>query len=442
MPIVDHSKRAGLAALTGLSLASGIAHAQSTPLQTPDPVLPFTYATERVGVTERNRPDYQTGGVALGGLTAFPSIATSVGYLDNVYGARRGSTVTNPVSDGFVTLSPTLDISGGRSESGTFGLNLGADFRRYFKEDDAKETNLHAKTQASLSLGSSTVISGGAGFERGYERQDSSTLPIDSIAPLRFDQVTSYLRMRTGGSRIRLTTGIDVTNLKYGDAKFADSTVRFDQSYRDRTTLRGSARVETSFTGAVSGFVEGRLTNFDYIQDFQAPGLPNRDGKQYDVQAGAMVDSGKLRGSIGAGYTRRTYDSPTFESFGGFALNGEVIYYASGLTTYTLNAYRIIAESGTLASAAQFGTGASLRVDHELLRYLILNGRVAFEHNKYQNVDRTDDLLAVSGGARYLMNRHFEFGLQADYVHRTSDGVIVGPRFNRFQVMLTGTAKL
>lgn len=440
MPIVDYSKRAGLAALTGLTLASGAAHAQSTPLQSPEPVLPFTFSTERTSVTERYRPDYQTGGVQLGGLTAFPSIATGVGYLDNIYGSRRGT--ASPIDDGFVTLSPSLDITGGRSESGTVSLRLNADLRRYFKEDPANETNLRASTQGSLPLGASTVVSGGAGFNRGYERQDSSTLPIDSIAPLRFDEVTSFVRLRTGGSRIRLTTGIDVSNLKYGDAKVAATGQRFDQSYRDRTTLRGSARVETSFTGAVSGFVEGRLTSFDYTQDFQIPGLPNRDGQQYDILVGGMIDSGKLRGSMGAGYTRRTYDSAVFDSFGGFALNGELVYYASGLTTYTLNAYRVIAESGTTATAAQFGTGASLRVDHELLRYLILNGRVAFEHNKYQNIDRADDLLAVSGGARYLMNRNFEFGLQADYVHRSSDGALFGPRFNRFQVALTATAKL
>jgi hypothetical protein len=383
--------------------------------------------------------DYQTSGVPLCGLTAFPSITTGVGYLDNIYGSRRGT--ANPIGDGFVTLSPSLDVVANAGDASA-NLRLNADLRRYFKEDAAKETNLRASASGSMPLGGNSGITSGAGFNRGYERQDSSTLPTDSVAPIRFDEVTAFLRFRTGGSRIRLTTGLDVSNIEFTDARVAATGLRIDQGYRDRTTLRGSARVETSFTGVVSGFVEGRYTDFNYIRSFQVPGLPNRDGSQYEVLAGGMIDAGKLRGSLGAGYTRRSYDAAIFGSFGGFALNGDVIYYASGLTTYTLNVHRVIAESDTLASSAQFGTGGSLNVDHELLRNLILNARVAFEHNKYQNIDRSDDLFAMSGGARYLMNRNFELGLQADYVKRSSGGAFFGPRFDRFQVALTATARL
>lgn len=431
MAFTGVSRKIGGLILASGSLVSGHAAAQVMP--DPLPVLPNDYPIERTGVAERWRPDYESQGLALGSLTVRPELGVGINHNSNVYGAKNGA-----IDDFYLAVNPQVVVGGDGGGQGTGNLQMRVDaaLRRYADEKRANETAFGGDLTGTLPIGSGASVSGGASARRYYERQESGSFPSGSLAPIRYFDLASYIRMRTGGSRLRATMQLDVDHTQFSDAKLA-SGATLDQGYRDRTVLRGSGRLEASFTGATSGFVELRYSNIDYVRAFITPTEVNRDGKQAEVLAGGRIDSGKVRGYLAAGYTRRSFDSSQYKDFGGVAVNSEITYFASGLTTFTLTGYRNIYESGDPNISAQFTTGTGLRVDHELLRYVILSGRVGYDRSTYRGTSRKDEVASVRGSVRYLINRKMEVDAQAAYLKRTSSGTAFGADFNRFEFGVT-----
>lgn len=428
-------KKLGYVAVAGVAFCGTGAQAQ-TVLSQAAPVLPYNYPIERQGVNERFRPDYQSSGIPVGGMTLSPSATVGVNSTDNVYGSITGQ------SDGFATFEPRVSLTGGGGADGnSFNLQANGAFRRFFEEKGANESAYGSQIDLTHTIGASTGLAGGVAYQRSYERQESGSFPGVALQPIKYDNLTGYMRVRTGGSRLRFTGGVDAGRTWFGDARRASTGEVFDQRFRDLTTIRGSGRLEASLTGAVSGFVEGRYADLNYNETILPNALPARDGAESVALAGLAIDSGKLRGNVSAGYTRRVFDSSAYRDFGGLAVNGEIIYYASGLTNYRLSAYRTIGESGDPAILARFNSGVTARVDHELLRYIILSGSAAFERNSFKGIDRDDDIWALTGSVRYLAGRHLELEGNVQYVKRTSSGIFRGPEFDRFQFGITATGK-
>lgn len=420
--------------IAGAALAPSYASAQV--LTNPLPVLPSDYPTELTGVADRYRPDYESQGVPLGGLTVRPTLGVGGNYNSNVFGAK-----TDKLDDFYLGVDPSLMIEGGDQGGPQIQARANAALRRYADQKRANETAFGGDLNAQAPFGGIGSLSAGASAHRYYERQESGSFPSGSLAPIRYFDIATFLRVRTGGSRIRATAAIDLDKTKFSDA-LASSGTRFDQGFRDRTVIRGSGRVEASFTSAASGFVEARYSDVNYRRDIISITEDNRDGKQAEFLGGVRIDSGKLRGTIAGGYTRRVFDSPQHKDFGGFALNGEMVYFASGLTTFTLTGYRNIVESGDPNISAQFTTGATAKVDHELLRYVILSGRVGYDRNTYQGLNRKDEVASVRGSVRYLVSRRIEVNAEAGYTKRTSSASAFAPEFNRFEFGLNLIGKL
>lgn len=427
----------GYIAAVGAAVVAGQAGAQT--MSSPIPVLPSDYPTERITVSDRFRPEYQSAGVRLGGFTVRPEVSGGVGYIDNVFGSA-----VDKASDFYAAINPsiTLEQGGGAESRASINLGASASLRRFKDEKQANESAFQGVAGITLPfMGGNNYIAAGAGFRRSYERQESGSFPTAARSPIKYDDLTGYLRMSYGGSRIRAIVSADVTKDSFSDARLNNGT-RVSQAFRDRTVLRGTGRLESSITGALAAYAEGRFSNINYDENFITTTLPNRDGDQAEGYLGLRVDAGKLRGIVSAGYTRRTFSAPLYRDFGGIAVDTQLTYFASGLTTFTLNGYRNINENGDPAAPAMFGTGARLRVDHELLRYIILTGNVGYDAYSYRGSNRDDKVATIGGGVRYLANRHFEVNGEVNYVKRTSRGTGFAPEFNRFQVLVNLVAKI
>ncbi|PZU60533.1 MAG: hypothetical protein DI547_02685 [Sphingobium sp.] len=428
------SKKITYLTLAGAALVPGGAFAQV--VTEPIPVLPNDYPIERQGVADRYRPDYESEGLAVGPMQVRPQLGVGGAYTSNVYGAASGE-----LDDFYLAVNPSLTVQKTNGGDNAITARFSGALRRYAEETRANETAFGGDIDSTFALGNNSFLQAGGSAHRYYERQDSGSFPTGALAPIRYSDLNAYLRARAGGSRVRLTAAVDIDRTKFSDAKYSDGQT-IDQSARDRRVLRGSTRGEVSFTGSTFGFVELRYSDINYLRNFLDNGDANRDGKQYEVLSGVRLDSGKLRGQVAGGYVRRTFKAPIYNDFGGFALNGEVVYYASGLTTFTLNGYRNITESGDPNISAQFTTGVTAKVDHELLRYIILSGQIGYDRNTYRGYNRKDEIASVRGGIRYLMTRRFEVNAQAAYVKRTSTGAQFGPEFNRFEFGVNLVGKL
>jgi hypothetical protein len=91
----------------------------------------------------------------------------------------------------------------------------------------------------------------------------------------------------------------------------------------------------------------------------------------------------------------------------------------------------VIGAGGFLSSSA------SLQVDHELLRNVILTGQLAYSQDEFEGVDRQDDRLLGAISGTYLLNRYIGLGLSYSYLDQTSEGLDRGREFTVQKVALS-----
>jgi uncharacterized protein (PEP-CTERM system associated) len=99
---------------------------------------------------------------------------------------------------------------------------------------------------------------------------------------------------------------------------------------------------------------------------------------------------------------------------------------------------RDIAETIVENTAGILETGGSVEVDHELLRNLLLNARLAARDDDFKGTSRNDDYLRFGLGAKYLMNRNLYLTMGYDYLDRDSNAAGEDFTDNRFLVGIRG----
>ncbi|MGI0015790.1 MAG: outer membrane beta-barrel protein, partial [Nitrososphaera sp.] len=72
-------------------------------------------------------------------------------------------------------------------------------------------------------------------------------------------------------------------------------------------------------------------------------------------------------------------------------------------------------------SSGYFSTRYGFIVDHELLRNLLLQASLFGLQQDFSGIDRTDDVLLATVGAKYLMNRYLDLSIGYGYTDRSSD---------------------
>ncbi|MEJ8630460.1 outer membrane beta-barrel protein [Sphingomonas sp. I4] len=152
------------------------------------------------------------------------------------------------------------------------------------------------------------------------------------------------------------------------------------------------------------------------------PGVPNRSSNQVQVLAGLSTDlSELLRGSIGIGYINRTYDAARYRTVAGLSFNGKVEYFPSQLTTVTLSGRREVDDASLIGTSGFFATNAALRIDHELLRNLLVNLGADLEFDDYRDFSGRATSFRTSAGGQYLVNHQLSFNGQLFYGRRTTN---------------------
>jgi hypothetical protein len=118
---------------------------------------------------------------------------------------------------------------------------------------------------------------------------------------------------------------------------------------------------------------------------------------------------------------------------GGVSVEGKVEVFPSELTTVTFAVRRTLQDSSIATTNAFFDNRASVRVDHELLRNLLLNANVEVARQNYLDSTTHTNTVRVFGGGRYMVSRSFGIDTQISYGHQVGSGIGVGNQFNELR---------
>lgn len=425
--------RAAGALLAGLwfPFGGGQAAAQTVDENLITPNLPLEFDRGRnIGVLQRERPEYQAIGIHVASFTVYPKLEAGVGFTNNAYQIDGGS-----VNDGFITLTPSLTAS---SNWAVHQLTLDANYRakRYFDETPRNENNYSVSGTGRLDISRSWTLDAQLRNARSTEPRASAASPQDASEAVQYNQTSGSLGTTFSGARVRGQLNGSFDRVTFDDVRtFGGGTL--DQRNRDQTVLRTTGRGEFALSPDTSLFAQVGYTNTNYDEAL-AFGVPNRGSDEITFLGGATFDlSALVRGAVGVGYVARRYDSPIYKDLKGVAAEAKVEYFPSQLTTVGLTVRRTVQDSYYFNSSGYFATAAAFRVDHELLRNLLLNAQLAYEVDDFTDDAGTIKIFRVSGGGRYLLSRTFGFGFMVGHDKRSGSGPVETNTYSETRALLS-----
>lgn len=403
-------------------------------------------ADRGIGVRDRYKPEYEPLGIKAGAFTIRPELDVAAEYNDNIFAAG-----TAEEEDTVFRITPSVAITSDWSRN-ALGLRAKVVDWRYVDFDSEDRTDWSVDGDGRLDIGARSAVRFSAGYENTFESRYDATAPT-SLEPSEYTSAYGNVGFTHEFNRLQVRGDVTLRNYDYKsfDNIFGGQT---SQDYRDYDRVDYAARADYALPKGGVVFIEGGFNtrNYDQLTAFGGVGgALNQDSDGYRALVGTRLDlTNLLRGEIAAGYMKQSYDDARLSNASGLAVRADMQWFVTGITTVGFGGSREVQEAQIFFNPdplGEVGGGAIVssvygRVDHELLRNVVLSGDVAYRDYDYQAFDRKDKRIEAGVGVDYLMNRTFKFGLGYRYDDRSSDGAAAGDDFTANRLIFRVTARL
>lgn len=380
-------------------------------------------------VRERQLTGYSTPGISLGGFDISPSIDADTLHNDNVL-ALEG----DGPGDTLVRLAPSLLANSNWSNS-LLSFNAGLTVDRYNSLTTENTENLNAAVYGWHNLARSTRIRAIGRFQTQRESRESQDVFVLTRRPIRFSNAIFGLGLTHRLAKSALQLEADLSRTNYNDAELRETGAPVNQDFRDSLLKRVRARAEYGGSPALAFFVQSTYDKRDYRQSDSNPLARARGSDIAEVLAGARFELPILaRGEIGIGYTRGSYRGAQFNTFSGLAVRSEVTFLPTQLTNVVVTAERRVSDTGVPSSGGYVSLAGGMRVDHELLRPLLLSASMRYQRDSFNGVDRDDNRFEIGASANYRLNANLSARFSVSRLDLSSRGADAYKSFvaNRF----------
>lgn len=385
-----------------------------------------------MSVRERPRPDYEALGIGSGGIKLLPQLTVAATHDDNIF-----ATTVGEVDD--LIISTTADIAL-VSDWNVHSIAASARVRHDAYTENAFEdqTIYNLSARGRLDGTRNFSISAGVNHDGLVEPRTASGNPNQSIDPIEYDINGYDLGANWVLNQLRFRGNFTYRDIDFDDGRtFTNANI--DQDFRDERFTRAALRADYAISPDTSIFLEAAMNERKY--DGVTPGtLIVRDSEGTELYAGADFDiTNLIRGSVQFGYLEQDFDDPAIPDRDSFSGRVAVEWFPTEVATVTIRAARTVEDTGLVQTPAFLSTNYSVQLDYELLRNLIVTGRVGVGEDEYQGFQRKDDRLNATLSAVWLLNRRWGLGASYNYQEQDSRGLNAGPDFkvNRISASLT-----
>lgn len=386
-----------------------------------------------VTVMQRPREGYEARGMRLGTFLVFPKVTIVAEKNDNIFASE-----INEESDLIWRVQPEVSAN---SDWNRHQLQLfaRAGFNRYQDNSDENTDEWALGASGRLDVSRATQVNGQFSFTHATEPRSAPNAAVlpPGTEPVQYDVALFGLVARHEFNRLLATGRFDSTTYEYESPRTSTGAI-VDQSFRDRTINVFGGRLDYALSPATAMFGEVLFNKHDPSNSPVAGGIQRgSEGVQAHVGVNFEVTA-LIRGDIGVGYMRQEFDDATQKDLEGFSTNAQVAWLPTQLTTVTVSASRSIEDSAVPGAAAFLSTNVRARVDHELMRNVILTAQVGYGDDEYTGIVREDRRTTAGVGASYLINR--TLGLSATYNYNeqeTRKGIGANFKENKVAATLT-----
>jgi hypothetical protein len=362
-----------------------------------------------VTVVSRLRPELNPGGIRAGSETFYPALEEGIGYDDNVLSAP------SPVGSWVTSIHPSLLL---KTVSVRDSLTAFAEIEDRRDLDAVAQSRIDGRAM----LSGSTLVGNdqiGIAFEYLHSHEDRSdidALPTDHPVPFRVATVRASYAWISGAWT--LTPGLDISSWQFGDATIDGRPS--NESYRDRLVFQGSATLAYEMAPQRSILLIARTIAQDYTHTLPAQVSPASTGYQFLAGLEYAEDSvWRYRFLFGGEY--REFATTAYAGHGGLIAEAELAWMPTGLSTVTAALVRRIEDAAQEGIAEFTYNRATLRLDHELRRNLLLNGVITLQRADFAGGVQQSSWSA-GAGITWLMNRRVSLLATYDFVAQRGTG--------------------
>ncbi|MEM9168185.1 MAG: outer membrane beta-barrel protein [Pseudomonadota bacterium] len=382
-------------------------------------------------VRERAKPEYDALGVSLGAFRLLTSARTDFVYDTNVFGEAddlktEDAFVQSVVGAALVSTWSNRSLRlAGRVED-----------RRYFELDSENRTNYNVNIEARINTSRRNALFATYAQARLTEFRDATQTIVGADSPVRFS--TRRLVVGADFRQDRWEQRVDVS---FSDIDFDDVSIggagSVDQDFRDSEAIGTSARIGYRVLPFVGLFVRAAYETRDYSTIQPRLGVL-QDSETFVGAGGVFFDIAKVaRADIAVGYIQRDYEDDLFFDLEGVRVDAQLEYFLSGITTLTVDFDRDIQEANILTGGGFFLTSVGGRVDHELLRNLVLSLEGRYRQDDIFQSDQQAENLSAGLDIEYRPRRGWRLRAGYDWRNLSPSGGLLRPAFDRHQFSLS-----
>lgn len=346
-------------------------------------------------------------GIGIGTFTLRPSLSQGIGYERTKTGDQ-----TDTRSFSTTTLRGSLISDWSRHQLTIDGSGT---YERNFDGGANTEPDVNIEADLRLDLSGETTANLTAGYS--LEREDMADPNAVSGA-----DVQSAVQTFSGGARlqrdfglIRGTFGANIDRETYGDVEFSDGS-RLSQKDRNTTTGILTARIGYEISPALIPFIEASGGRVRYDEERDSSGYA-RSGDLYAGRAGVEVDLGeKLRGELGIGIDRQTFDDERLKAIDAFAADGAVDWSPRRGTNVNLGLRTAIEPSTTPGESGYVSYLASTEITQEVRSTIVARLTGSYEWRDFPTSASSDQNVYIVGtGLAWNFNRYLALSGDVSY---------------------------
>jgi hypothetical protein len=356
---------------------------------------------------------YDPLGIRAGAFRIFPSAEVAGVYDDNV-----DATKNNKRDDYGAILGQNVEVQSDFSRNAV-GFNVFSQVGRWLHESKENYWDFGIDGDGRVDITGDNNLTGGFGVARRHNGRDdseddatvgASRRPVrfmDYDADLAYNHLFRNITLRVGG-------GFSRQNYRQGAGTA-------NQNERDLNTYSGLLRVGYNVSPRINTFVQGTYAARRYDASRDSDGF-QQDSDVYGAAVGVDTNlTDLLLGEAFVGYTHEIFEESEFSSKSGVSYGLGLTWLPTLLTTVELTGQGGFQPTSNAGASTNLKHTAGLRVDHELLRQVVIGGEVGYQRNDFESTDRTDNRIDLGADVRYLLNRNFSVGAGYNFRKRYSD---------------------
>ena len=361
----------------------------------------------RIALAEMDaKPDYSAKGFRVGAFEIKPILELGSDWNDNIYDTQTDAIAT------FVThIKPSVKIASNWNNH-SLDLSVNSDIQNYLGYSREDRQIIDVKLNGRLDVLRNSFAYARFNYLNSPESRGAPTSPTNALTPTISQTLTGETGYDHAIYRIRLHADNIIAHQQYADGITQQGDIIPNNQNRSRLSNISTLRLGYEIRPNYEAFIKGSYNFINYDFQFDDNGY-QRSSKGYQVVAGLALElSGKLTGDVRIGYQGQIYDDPRLANIAGSAGGITLKWAATGLTTITTDLTRTINETTLIGASGYLATSFNTKIEHELLRNLILSADVGYTFNQYRggnepNPPRTEDVYSANFNAKYMPNRSF-----------------------------------